>query len=353
MKNNISRNPFTLIFGQKPLQYISRIKQSNEIIDNMIEDFCAVNMITGVRGSGKTVMMTSIMQRMSEYDNWITMELNPQRDLLQGFAAKLYDEPNIQKLFIKSKINLTAFGIGVEIENTAPISDIEIALERRLDQVKKAGKKILIAIDEVTNSENARIFISAYQIFLRQNYPICLLMTGLYDNIYNLQNDKSMTFLYRAPKILLEPLNFTSVREQYRQIFNISEEEASRMAYTTKGFSFAFQVLGYLYWENRNDMTLEQLMPKYDQYLAEYVYDKIWSELSETDKKIISALSSTSGEIQVKDLRAKLDNMSPEKFSVYRERLKRKGLINVSSYGKLSLSLPRFEEYTKNRMYEW
>ena len=97
---------------------------------------------------------------------------------------------------------------------------------------------------------------------------------------------------------------------------------------------------------------LEELMPQYDQYLAEYIYDKIWSELSEIDRKIISAMSN-SGKIQIKDLRAKLDNMSSEKFSVYRERFKRKGLINVNSYGKISLSLPRFDKYTQNMMYEW
>lgn len=39
-------------------------------------------MITGVRGSGKTVMMTNISSEIGKDENWITVELNPKRDLL-------------------------------------------------------------------------------------------------------------------------------------------------------------------------------------------------------------------------------------------------------------------------------
>lgn len=61
-------NPFTLSFGQKPLQYISRIAQTNQIIDNFKAEHPStpIYMITGVRGSGKTVMMTSIANEIKK-----------------------------------------------------------------------------------------------------------------------------------------------------------------------------------------------------------------------------------------------------------------------------------------------
>lgn len=99
-------------------------------------------------------------------------------------------------------------------------------------------------------------------------------MTGLYENIYNLQNDKVLTFLYRAPKLILEPLNYTAIRKQYMDIFSLDIDAAGELASLTKGYPFAFQVLGYLYWENRDKKTLEQILPEYDQYLDEYVYSK-------------------------------------------------------------------------------
>ena len=89
-------------------------------------------------------------------------------------------------------------------------------------------------------------------------------------------------------------------------------------------------------------------MPEYDQYLEEYVYSKIWSELSELDKKILAEVA-TSGECRIKNIREQLD-MKSELFSVYRERLKRKGVIDTREYGKISMALPRFAEFVKMQL---
>ena len=247
-------NPFTLSFGKKPLQYISRLSQTQQILETFQAPVPSnqIFMITGVRGSGKTVMMTNIAHELKADDSWIVIELNPTRDLLQSLAAKIYSLPEMHARFLNARLDFSAFGLGLSVENAAPATDIENVLELMLDHIKESGKRLLITIDEVTCSEYIRIFISSFQIFLRQEQPIFLLMTGLYENLYDLQNDKSLTFLYRAPKLLLEPLNYTAVRNHYMKIFNIDTESASKMTSLTKGYPFAFQVLGYLYWENRS-----------------------------------------------------------------------------------------------------
>ena len=334
-------NPFTLVFGKKPVQYISRIVQTNRIIEDY-EAVPAVNqiyMVTGVRGSGKTVMMTNIADILSKRDDWIVVELNATRDLLQSLASRLYAVPRLHDCFLKAKLDFSAFGLGVSIENAAPVTDVEDMVAKMLDQLQKLGKRLLITIDEVVYLEQMKVFASAFQIFMRREYPIFILMAGLYENIYELQNDKSLTFLYRAPKIILEPLNLTAVRQHYKNIFELDEEKAERMAALTRG---------YLYWEHRDTMTLDEILPEYDQYLEEYVYSKIWSEMSEKDKEILQVLA-VSGEIKVKNLREKL-GLASEQFSVYRERLKRKGVIDTRQYGMISMALPRFEEFIKMRM---
>ena len=250
---------------------------------------------------------------------------------------------------MKARLDFSAFGLGVTIENAAPVTDVEDMVAKMLDQIRKQGMRLLITIDEVVYSEQMKVFVSAFQIFMRQDYPIFLLMTGLYENIYELQNDKSLTFLYRAPKIILEPLSLTAVCQHYMDIFRLDKESARKMAALTRGYPFAFQVLGYLYWEHRDTKTVQEILPEYDQYLEEYVYSKIWSEMSEKDKEIMQKLAE-SGEIKVKDLREQLE-MSSEQFSVYRERLKRKGVIDTRKYGKISMALPRFEDFIKMRMF--
>lgn len=321
-------NPFTLSFGKKPLQYVSRISQPQRIVEqfNAPEPPSQIYMIMGVRGSGKTVMMTGITNELRESDEWVVIELNPTRDLLQSLAAKLYSQP----------------------ENAAPITDIENAIELMLSELQKKNKRLLISIDEVTNSEYMRVFVSAFQLFIRREYPLFLLMTGLYENIHILQNEKSLTFLYRAPKMILEPLNYTAVRKQYMDIFQLTIEAAGEMAALTKGYPFAFQVLGYLYWENRENKTLEDILPEYDQYLEEYVYSKIWSEASPKDQEIL-AIMSQSGQTKVKKIRESI-GMTSGQFSIYRERLKNKGILDTRTYGEVSFALPRFAEFIQERL---
>lgn len=212
-------NPFTLSFGKKPLQYISRIMQTNQIIESFNAEIPSnqIFMITGVRGSGKTVMMTNIADEIRADESWIVVELNPMRDLLQSLAAKIYGIPEMHARFLKARLDFSAFGLGVSIEDAVPVTDIESVIERMLEQIQQDGKRLLITIDEAANSENIRIFASSFQIFIRRDYPIYLLMTGLYENLYDLQNDKSLTFLYRAPKLMLEPLNYTAVRKHYME----------------------------------------------------------------------------------------------------------------------------------------
>ncbi|MCM1266866.1 MAG: ATP-binding protein [Bacteroidales bacterium] len=344
-------NPFTLSFGKKPLQYVSRITQMQQILEQFsaLEPSNQVYMIMGVRGSGKTVMMTGISNELRRRDEWIVVELNPTRDLLQSLAAKLYSLPEMHAHFLKAKIDFSVLGIGVAIENATPITDIENAIEFMLAELQKRKKRLLISIDEVTNSETMKIFASSFQIFIRREYPLFLLMTGLYENIDRLQNDKSLTFLYRAPKMMLEPLNYTAVRKQYMDIFKLTVEAAGTMAGLTKGYPFAFQVLGYLYWENRDQKTLEDILPEYDQYLDEYVYSKIWTETSPKDQELIAEIA-LSGETKVKNIREKV-NMTSGLFSVYRERLKNKGILDTRIYGEVTFALPRFAEFVQQRLY--
>ncbi len=354
-------NPFTLSFGKKPLQYISRISQTEQIITDFSAEYPSnqIYMITGVRGSGKTVMMTNISETLAQDKNWITVELNPNRDLLQSLAAKLYAIPELYALFIKAKWDFSAFGLGVSIENAAPVTDIENVLERMLSQIQKIGKRLLITVDEVTNSESMRIFASSFQIFLRKNDPIFMLMTGLYENIYNLQNEKTLTFLYRAPKIMLEPLNAGAIFHSYKSVLHVDDGTAEEMTKLTRGYPFAYQVLGYLYYREQTTLeqississkhtglspvSLEPILPEYDQYLDEYVYSKIWSELSAQDRNILIHMV-RSGETKVKTIRDDT-GISSAAFSVYRDRLKKKGVLDTSHYGQLSFILPRFENF--------
>lgn len=345
-----SPNPFILNFGMQPSNYIPRYMQTHQITSSFESSPSPTNiyMITGVRGSGKTVMMSDIAAYFEE-KNWLIFDMSIEDDLLQSFAAKLYNEKSARPLFMNAKLNFSYLGFGISIEGEPPVTDLNTAIEEMLQILQKKDRRILITIDEVVNNQSMRKFASEFQILLRQKYPVFLLMTGLYENIYELQNVKTLTFLYRAPRIALTPLSPGSVAESYRQIFQTTEEKAGALAALTKGYPYAYQLLGYLCWNAGTDEADDTILQEYDAILSDYVYSKMWSEQSERKKQFLNAMAQA-GDDSVSSIR-EAAGMDSQAFSVYRSRLLKQGLIQAPSYGHLDFALPRFKEFVRMQVY--
>ena len=60
-------NPYTLVFGQPPLEMIERKSQSERIISEFCQEHPSnyLNLVTGIRGCGKTVFITQIANRLN------------------------------------------------------------------------------------------------------------------------------------------------------------------------------------------------------------------------------------------------------------------------------------------------
>ena len=125
------------------------------------------------------------------------------------------------------------------------------------------------------------------------------------------------------------------------EVFGIKESEANRMAELTKGFPFAFQALGFSFWNNRGDERM--IMAEYRQLLEDFVYDKIWSELSPKDKRIMNAIANCP-DGKISHINSFL-NLKKDEINPYRKRLIRKGIVNGSEYGTLKSTLPLFDEF--------
>ena len=340
------KNPYSLVFGEKPKEYVSRIFQNDEVVTSFLEDKQKLFMITGVRGSGKTVFMTNIKNYFKEEADWEVVELSTERDMLNALVGKLGSESKLSGIIKNAGINLSFFGFGVAIKGDPQIVDIEVALQRILETMKKHKKRLLVFVDEAVDNDYVRAFSSVFQILIREELPIYLLMTGLYENIDDLQNEKNLTFLHRAPKLHLCPLSIGTMSASYKKNLKIEQDEAIRLAQMTRGYSYAFQVLGYCMYDNGGE--LDDAIVSMKQYLEEYVYDKIWSEISEKDKRVVYAIAnSDSGKIQ--DVRKKLDMKSNE-FGPYKKRLIKKSIISDEP-GYARFTLPLFDEFVIENYY--
>ena len=186
-----------------------------------------------------------------------------------------------------------------------------------------------------------RIFASAYQIFLREELPVFLVMTGLYKNIDSLRNADGMTFLERAPRTVLSPLNLNAMAKNYTETLRLKEHSAMILAKSTKGYSFAFQTIGYFSCENRSDA--KKAMEDAADYLYEFAYRKIWSEISAKDKEVLRAVSKNpTGEVAL--IRNTLGYTSNQ-FNPYRNRLLKGGIITSPVNGIVEFALPWFDKF--------
>lgn len=344
----MKKNPFTLLFGIKPYSYIAREDDEFKVINQFNnDDHGDLFIVTGVRGSGKTVFLTDICGEFKQNDDWIVIDLNSDLNLYESACSKLYKHKDINSLDLKKTIELNLPIVNMSLQEKEPsFASLESALEDMIKIAKKKGKKILFSIDEITNTDEMRKFINSFQIYLRNNLPVFLLASGLPDNVHDLQEEKSLTFLYRAPKINLEPLDLRKIKNQYKALLNIDDDLAIKMAKLTNGYSYAYQLLGSLMYEN--DCLLDNnLIDKYDEYLADYVYDKVFADLTNKDEFYLEQIALNDYR-KVADL---VDNLkiTNKVFSPYRDRLIKKGLIISNKQGTIELTLPRLKEYIKNK----
>ena len=100
----MQNNPFSIVFGKEPQMYVNNSSQFDEIKNNFLSTnpFTTTYLITGVRGSGKTVLLTKLLKAFEKMDDWIVVELNLETDMLEYLASTIYEKCN-KKLNLPKK----------------------------------------------------------------------------------------------------------------------------------------------------------------------------------------------------------------------------------------------------------
>lgn len=346
--NNL--NPYAISFGKLPKKYINRNYIKDTIIDSLESEYENEQAfkITGIRGTGKTVMLTAIEREMRNRENWIVIGLSSNSDLSKDLLSNLYSMVPFVAEFIDANLNLSVFGIGVNISKKSPVSSIDYALKIILKEIKKRGKKVLITIDEVRKTPDIVDFIQEFQLLIREDLPIYVIVAGLYEDIESIENADGLTFFLRANKQEMIPLNLNNIRNDYMETIGVTKEVATEMATITKGYAFAYQALGKYMWESGSKTLNDDVLFAFDDALSEKVYKKIWQELNKKDRWFLQFIAQKD-RISATEL-LEITKKSHSQWSVPRARLKEKGIINVEQRGYISMCLPRFKEFIDNQM---
>ena len=130
------RNPYAISFGRIPTQYISRDIIIDEIVSAFNSDIAEEQAfkITGIRGTGKTVTLTAIEKELSDDREWIIVNLKPGAEITNDLVAKLYTEVPFITSYVDANLNLSAFGIGLNLKKKSPAASLDLVLEEFAEQ---------------------------------------------------------------------------------------------------------------------------------------------------------------------------------------------------------------------------
>ena len=357
------RSPFNPNFGKVPQLFLDRERIISDYVDELtnagteIDTPYQTTMICGVRGSGKTSVLTGIIDQIEQHDDWVVVDLLNNQLIIDNLIENLQMQPELKlKSFFSKvdKIKTRHFDFKLVAGNATQIG----LLMEIFKHLKAHHKKVLIAIDEVSSTPQIRDLAMIYQQLIRQRFGVALVMTGLPENISELQHNKVLTFLLRSNQLELPFLHGKSIEQAFRTNFaqggrRISDEIATRLTLMTRGYAYAFQLLGYLVWKSTapgdeiSADVVNQVVNEYQDTLARKAYALVYQQLTAGDKEFLRAMAmSESEDGQVKMAAIARQTGKPSNYwSTYRKRLIKQQIIKDEAYAYVAFKLPYFKDF--------
>lgn len=346
-------NPFNPTFGDVPEVYLDNEKRASQLANTIQKSkFSRSFFITGVRGSGKTSFMTKVESILSQDKNCLHINLINSDSIVTDLVTELYNASQNKAQKMIEKINSIGFK-NVKIEIQKSVKSAEQIATNAMNKIAQEQKYVLITLDEITINPEIVKVAQIFNELKRHQLPIYILMTGLPDLVMNIQNNQKLTFLLRSEKVYMEPLHNDEIALSYAKIFHCSLGLAQKMATKVKGYSYAFQLLGYEayhQWEQEQNsqheysqITLEEAMPAYQLRLFDNAYNKIFSELSELDKQYIIFAGQKLSRAEV----AQKMHKNPNDVSQYRRRAISRNIVKPAGRGYIEYTLPMFSDFIK------
>jgi hypothetical protein len=366
---NKTAQVFSPTFGYRPQYIVGRDKEISEFMEGIADAPGHQNRATffiGQRGMGKTVLLLELAERSKEAGFIIVRVVAGETmldEIIEGIqiAGERYTEKS--KNPVKS-VSAGAFGFSVGLTFTEEIQKnfgFKTKLSLLCEALTKRKKGVLFLIDEIlANTKEMRVFATAYQHLVGDGMNVAVAMAGLPNAISSVLNDKILTFLNRARKVDLSPLQIADVCACYVKAlrnlqigFDANVLDAAALA--TDGYPYLLQLVGYhmlkfLDGESKlTAATVELAVSNSKRALASDIILPCLNPLSVEDKRFLKAMAIDNEESRVSDIRDRLQ-VGKSHTQIYRRRLLEAGLIHSSSRGMLAFSIPYLGQYLRGEL---
>ena len=196
---------------------------------------------------------------------------------------------------------------------------------------------------------------SNYQLFIREERKVALLMAGLPSRIDKMLDNKSISFLRRASRYELNRIADYEVEQAFEKTAesagkSFSIDGLARAVSAAEVFPYMIQLVGFRSWQEAKEAkTIDLASVETGSGLAakdmeHRVLQASLRELSPGDMRFLRAMLDDTDESSVADLENRLGESSGY-VAQYRRRLIDRGLIGPRGRGRLGFDLPGLRDY--------
>ena len=353
-------NPFNPSFGKRPSHFFGRQDITRSIVSAIDDENSPwrTTLVTGIRGSGKTALLSDIRINLENSDA-VAIYVVPNESILENVLVQLYRQlpksitgalPELKNFSVNFGVSV---GFGKDRDKPYFTETFYYQFLELLDIYKKHKKHIVFLVDEAQkHTAEMRIFVTTYQELIIKEYPVNMVMAGLPSVISDILNDDVLTFLRRAKQVELENVELVIVDYEFKKLFlsvnaSLTEETVVKAACATYGYPYLIQLVGYYLWENMpGDQIniLDNVLINSKTELFRNVHKLIYAGLSAQDREFVNAMSEDGDISTVAEIGGRL-KMKKNLVSVYRERLISAGVVKSAGHGLLCFNYPYMKEF--------
>lgn len=364
------KNPFTPSFGVTPPLLAGRDELITEFADALGDGPGAggrATLYTGARGAGKTVMLNAIEDK-ARAEGWLAISETATGGLVERLTQsrlpellRQLDPDAVRRRLTALKVPLTGGG-GVDWETLEPhIVKVDLRGQINLltELLAENETGLLITLDEIHRSEigELREFAAIVQHAFREERELAFVAAGLSSAISDLLRDDVLTFLRRADRYHLGPVELDEVRRALEDPIvtagrHVSAEALDVMVEGTQGYPFLIQLVGSHCWrvcrtaDSISLADVESGVASAQRRLGSLVHAPALADASDVDKSFLLAMTKDDGRSKMADIAKRLE-VTKEYAGIYRRRLIDAELIETAGHGYVDFTLPYLRDYLR------
>ncbi|MBE6015975.1 MAG: ATP-binding protein [Lachnospiraceae bacterium] len=361
-------NYFVPSFGNRPQNLVGREDIINRFkmgLDSAPGSRERSMLLLGQRGYGKTVLLQEFADIARKDGYVVASPTIVSKDMNMRIVEKLLDEsagilPKDKKKIAGGNVSALGFGLGIQLQSKdGAKKSYAWQLSHLCKELNKHDKPVLILIDEVqASNEELRQLIVAYQEMIGEGRTISLVLAGLPSAVSSVLNDHVLTFLNRATKVELQPLNSNAVNMYFSSAFKklgvqITDDMIDAAAKATQGSPYMMQLIGhYISISPSSKISKADLEKALNMAKLDFIDDicrTSLSPLSEKDMDFLYSMTDDEPDSLLSDVAFRL-GCSSAYAQTYKRRLIQSGVIEQPRRGRVSYAIPYLREFLKKNI---